>query len=121
MPALAFLAVIGLVLAALLFVADATLESGSPIVTSSRVGLPEPWRPDTAGTLTTTPAPAPAPAPDMSSKAVLAAQPSEALAKIDPAARAARAEAPAKKKRVTPQPFDYQRYGPVDRLSAGRQ
>ncbi|HET7166312.1 MAG TPA: hypothetical protein VFI94_14350, partial [Pseudolabrys sp.] len=90
MPALAFLAVIGLVLAALLFVADATLESGSPIVTSSRVGLPEPWRPDTAGTLTTTPAPAPA--PDMSSKAVLAAQPSDALAKIDPAARAARAE-----------------------------
>ena len=96
MPALAFLAVVGLVLVALLFVADATLESGSPlIVTSTRVGLPEPWHPDTAGTLTTTPAPA----PDMSSKAVLSAQPSEALAKIDPAARAARAEAPAREAR----------------------
>ena len=68
MPALAFLAVVGLVLAALLFVADATLESGSPaIVTSDRVGLPEPWHPDTVGALTTTPAPA----PDMSSQAVL--------------------------------------------------
>ena len=68
MPALAFLAVVGLALVALLFVADATLESGSPpIVTSTRVGLPEPWHPNTAGALTTTPAPA----PDMSSKAVL--------------------------------------------------
>ena len=119
MPALAFLAIVGLGLAALLFVADATLESGSPaIVTSSRVGLPEPWRPDTVPTLTTTPAPA----PDMSSTAVVGAQPSEPLAKIDPAARAARAEAPPRKKRVTPQPFDrQQRYGPVDRLSAGSQ
>ena len=70
MPALAFLAVVGLALVALLFVADATLESGSPpIVTSTRVGLPEPWHPNTAGALTTTPAPA----PDMASKAVLAA------------------------------------------------
>ena len=118
MPALAFLAVVGLVLAALLFVADATLESGSPaIVTSDRVGLPEPWRPDTVRALTTTPAPT----PDMSSQAVLGAQPSDALTKIEPAARAARAEAPPKKKRVTQQPFDYQRYAPVDRLSAGRQ
>jgi hypothetical protein len=117
MPALAFLAVVGLALVALLFVADATLESGSPIVTSTRVGLPEPWHPNTAGGLTTTPAPA----PDMSSKAVLAAEPSDALAKVDPAARAARAEAPAKKKRVTAQRFDYQRNDPVDRFSAGRQ
>jgi len=122
MPALAFLAVVGLVLVALLFVADATLESGSPlIVTSTRVGLPEPWHPNTAGTLTTTPASA----PDMSSKAVLSAQPSEALAKIDPAARAARAEAPARKP-VTQQPFDsygynqrnYQAADMPDRFSA---
>ena len=122
MPALAFLAVVGLVLVALLFVADATLESGSPlIVTSTRVGLPEPWHPNTAGTLTTTPAPA----PDMSSKAVLSAQPSEALAKIDPAARAARAEAPARKP-VTQQPFgsygynqrNYQAADMPDRFSA---
>jgi hypothetical protein len=50
---------------------------------------------------------APASAPDMPSQAVLAAQPSEALAKVGPAARAARAEAPPTKKRVTrmqPQP-----------------
>jgi hypothetical protein len=119
MPALAFLAIVGLALAALLFVADATLESGSPpIVTSGRVGLPEPWRPDAVQPLTT----APAPAPDMSSKAVLGAQPSDAVAKIEPAARAARAEAPPRRKRDTPQRrFDYQQYGPVDRLSAGRQ
>jgi hypothetical protein len=120
MPALAFLAMVGLVLVALLFVADATLESGSPaIVTSDRVGLPEPWHPNTAGTLTT----APAPAPDMSSTAVLAAQPSNALTKIDPAARAARAEAPPKKKRVTQQPnvYQYQRNDLADRFSAKGQ
>lgn len=101
MPFLAFFVMAGWVLVALLFVADATLESGSPpIVTSTRVGLPEPWHPNTAGALTTTPAPA----PDMSSKAVPSAQPSEASAKIDPAARAARAEAPARKP-ATQQPF----------------
>jgi hypothetical protein len=120
MPALVFLAVVGLALVALLFVADATLESGSPaIVTSGRVGLPEPWHPNTAGTTT------PAPAPDMSSKAVLSAQPSEASAKIDPAARAARAEAPARKP-VTQQPFgsygshqrNYQGTDMPDRFSA---
>jgi hypothetical protein len=43
MPVLAFLAVVGFVLIALLFVADATLDKGSPaIVTSDRIGLPEP-------------------------------------------------------------------------------
>ena len=121
MPALAFLAVVGLALVALLFVADATLESSPVIVTSDRVGLPEPWRPNTAGVLTTTPATA----PDMSSKAVLSAQPSEASAKIDPAARAARAEAPARKP-VTQQPFgsygshqrNYQATDMPDRFSA---
>jgi hypothetical protein len=121
MPALAFLAVVGLALVALLFVADATLESSPVIVTSDRVGLPEPWRPNTAGTLTTTPAPV----PDMSSTGVLAAQPSDASAKMDPAARAARAEAPARKP-VTRQPFgsygshqrNYQATDMPDRFSA---
>src|SRR5262245_58167328 len=97
MPALAFLAAVGLVLVALLFVADATLENSSPvIVTSQRSGLPAPWHPDAIKTHTTEPAPA----PDMTSQAVLAAQPKsapEALAKIESAARAARAEAPPKK------------------------
>ena len=62
MPVLAFLAVVGSVLLALLFVADATLEpSDSPvIVTSQRTGLPAP-RYDNANaikTLTTEPPPA---------------------------------------------------------------
>jgi hypothetical protein len=72
MPVVAFLAVVAFVLIALLFVADATLEHGSPaIVTSDRIGLPEHRHPDTIRTLTNTPAPA----PDMTSPAVLAAQP----------------------------------------------
>ena len=113
MPALTFLAVVGLALIALLFVADATLEpSSSPIVTSNRVGLPEPWHPDPINpdairNRTT----ASAPAPDMASDLVRAAMPKaqsvseDDLAKVKPAARAARAEAPPTKKRVTrPQP-----------------
>jgi hypothetical protein len=117
MPAVAFLAVVGLALVALLFVADATMQSGPPpIVTSERTGLPKPWRPDAIQTLST----APAPAPDMASPAILAAQP-EGLAKVDPAARAARAEATSKKKRSAPQPFNYQQNYLVDRFSAKGQ
>jgi hypothetical protein len=66
-------------------------------------------------TLTT----AQAPAPDMTSQAVLAAQPKsapEALAKIGSVARAARAEAPPKDKRVT-QPIHYQQTSLFDRFS----
>src|SRR5262249_23316812 len=108
MPALTFLAVVGLALIALLFVADATLEPSSPpIVTSNRVGLPEPWHPESTDpgaiqNLTI----APAPAPDMASDLVRAAMPKsqaaseEDLAKVKPAARAARAEAPLTKKRI---------------------
>ena len=101
MPVLAYLEVVGFVLVALLFVADATLERSSPvIVTSDRVGLPKPWHSDTIQTLTT----APAPAPDMTSPAVLAAQPRsepDILDKIGPAARAARAETSPKNKLIT--------------------
>ena len=100
MPAIAFLAVAGLALIALLFVANETLEPGSPpIVTSQRSGLPEVRRPDVAQTFSA----APAPAPDMTSQAVLAAQPKsapDAPAKIGPAAREARAEALPKNKRA---------------------
>jgi hypothetical protein len=95
MPALAFLAVVGLALVALLLVADATLKP--VIVTSQRSGPPKLWHPGAIQTLTT------APAPDMTSQAVLAAQPKsapEAPAKIESAAREARAEAPPKKARV---------------------
>jgi len=68
----AFFAAAGLALLALLYVAEATLEKGvTPIVTSSRVGLPEQKRPETVHVLTT---PA-APEPDMTSQSVLAAQP----------------------------------------------
>jgi len=59
-----------------------------------------------------------APAPDMTSQAVLAAQPKsapEALAKIGSAARAARAEAPPKDKRV--HSIDYQQTPLFDRFS----
>jgi hypothetical protein len=92
MPALAFLTVVGLALVALLLVADATLKP--VIVTSQRSGPPKPWHPGAIQTLTT------APAPDMTSQAVLAAQPKsapEAPAKIESAAREARAEVPPKK------------------------
>ena len=105
MPALAFLSVAGLILVALLFVADATLEkSGSPvIVTSQSVGLPESRQ---HSILTTVPAPA----PHMTSQAVLDAQPKpepKSLPKIPPEARAARAEAPPRNLSVR-QPIDHQ-------------
>ena len=106
MPVLAFFAVVGSVLFALLFVADATLENGSPaIITSQRTGLPAPPY-DSANAIKTL-TNAPAPAPDMTSQAVLAAQPkstSDALAKIEPAAREARAEAPTNKVRAEAPP-----------------
>gem|GEM_PF-209335 len=117
MPIFTFLAVAAYALIALLFVADATLEhSGSPVIaTSQRTGLPERQRPDGVQTLIARPAPA----PDMASHAVLAAQPKSApddLEKIGSAARAARAEAPPKDRRVT-QPIGYHRTPSFDRFS----
>ena len=122
MPVLAFFAVVGSVLIALLFVADATLkENASPvIVTSQRTGLPTPRYHNANATKTfTTP---PAPEPDMKSQAVLAAQPesgSGALPKIESEARAearpnkrqvevsAKTEAPPQPQRL-PQATDHQ-------------
>jgi hypothetical protein len=99
MPIFKFLGVSAFALIALLFVADATLEPGSPpIVTSQRFGLPEPRRPDPVRTFTATSAPA----PDMTSQIVFAAQPMSApdtLAKIGFTALAALAKAPSKEKR----------------------
>ena len=77
MPALSFLAFVGLALIALLFYGNGTLEPISP------------------ETVTTHYAVAPAPAPNMTSQGV--SQPKSApdtLAKIGHVARAARAEAP---------------------------
>jgi hypothetical protein len=118
MPALVFLSVAGLILVALLFVADATLErNDSPvIVTSQRSGLPEPPRHSNGIRILTA---APAPEPDMTSRAVLDAQPKsepEALAKIHPEARAARAEVPSENKRDY-QKEHYQRNEVIDRFS----
>ena len=110
MPIFTYFAVVGSVLIALLFVVGATLDKGSPAVVTSQYGLPKPWRPDPIQILDA----APAPAPDMTSPLVLAAAPKaqsapEVLAKVEPAARAARAESPPKKKRVTRKqpPDDY--------------
>src|SRR5215510_4140990 len=148
MPVLGYFVVVGSVLVALLFVADATLEkNSSPVIaTSQRTGLPEshyhnaisesgdaqPVSWPTRGNTT------PAPAPDMTSQAVLDAQPTsapdEALAKNEPAAREAsaeaspkhvrfeasarraRAEAPSQKQRVT-QHTDYRQTSLLDRFS----
>jgi hypothetical protein len=116
MPIFTYFAVAGSVLIALLFVADATLEKDTPAVVTSQYGLPKrpvvtsdqyglekPWRPKTQKQIL---AAVPAPAPDMTSPLVLAAQPKaqsvpEVLANVEPAALAARAEAPPRKKRVT--------------------
>jgi hypothetical protein len=47
MPIFSYFAIVGAVLVALFFLADATLEKGTPpVVTSERQGLPEPRRPD---------------------------------------------------------------------------
>jgi hypothetical protein len=126
MPILAFFAVIGSVLLALLFVADATLEqSDAPIiVTSQRTGLPAPQYDNANAIKTLT---GPAPAPDMTSQAVLAAQPkSVSNPKIESEAREAHAEAEPKKalvevsakktQRVT-QPSHYQQPNIFDRFS----
>jgi hypothetical protein len=86
MPALTFLAVVGLVLIASLFFSDAALEKlAQATVANDRYGS---IRADVS---------APAPAPDMTSQAVLAAQPKDPPAldvptEIEPAAHAARAE-----------------------------
>jgi hypothetical protein len=108
MPIFTYFAVVGSVLIALLFVADATLEKGTPAVVTSQSGLPKPWhpvgtsdqyglekpwRPDPLAAV-------PALAPDMTSPLVLAAQPTSAFEAVTPAAREARAEAPPKKVRV---------------------
>jgi hypothetical protein len=116
MPIFTYFALVGSVLIALLFVADATLEKGTPAVVTSQYGLPKPWRPEVTSDQYGLEKPwrdpkqilaaVPAPAPDMTSPLVLAAQPKaqsvpEVLAKVEPAALAARAEAPPRKKRVT--------------------
>ena len=93
MPIFAYLAAVGSVLTALMFVTNATLEKGGPaIVTTQRVGLPEPQLANPTQILTSTPAPA----PDMTSPLVLVAEPKvqPEVPAVVPAPHAARAQAP---------------------------
>jgi hypothetical protein len=92
MPILSYFAVVGSVLVALLFVADATLEKSGPLpFNNEAVGLPKPWQPDTKGSILTATS---APEPDMTSAAVRAANPpATQSAAIPAAAAAAKAEA----------------------------
>jgi len=94
MPIFSYFAVVGSVLVALLFAADATLpKSATPVVvTSSLYGMPKPWHPDPTPILAATPAPA----PDMASEAVLTAAPKTAPVNE----RSAAVNAAPKKKRV---------------------
>ena len=99
MPALSFLAFVGLALITFLFFGKATLE---PV-------LPE--------IVTTHHAVAPAPAPNMNSQVVLQPKSApDALAQIGHVARAARAEAPPKNNRVS-QTLNYQVTPLLDRFS----
>ena len=92
MPILSYFAVVGSVLVALLFVADATLEKSGPLpFNNESVGLPKPWQPDTKGSILTATS---APEPDMASAAVRAANPPAPQSAAMPAAvAAAKAEA----------------------------
>jgi hypothetical protein len=87
MPILSYFAIVGSVLVALLFVADATLEKSGPLpFNNESVGLPKPWRPDAKSSVL---AATPAPEPDMTSAAVQAAAPAAPQSTPLPAAAAA--------------------------------
>jgi hypothetical protein len=97
MPALSFLAFVGLALIALLFYGNATLEPISPEILSAHHAV--------------------APAPNMTSQVVLQPKSApDALAKIGHVARAARAEVPPKNNRVS-QTLNYQVTPLLDRFS----
>jgi hypothetical protein len=97
MPALSFLAFVGLALIALLFYGNATLEPISPDLVTTHHAV----------------APAPNMTPQVVSQPQLAP---DALAKIGREARAARAEAPRKNNRVS-QTLNYQVTPLLDRFS----
>ena len=97
MPALSFLAFVGLAVIALLFYGNATLEPISPEIIATHHAV--------------------APAPNMTSQVVPQAKSApDALAKIGHVARAARAEAPPKNYRVS-QTLNYQVTPLLDRFS----
>ncbi len=91
MPILSYFAVVGSVLVALLFVADATLEKSGPLpFNNESVGLPKPWQPDTKSSILTATS---APEPDMASAAVAPQPPTPQSAAMPAAVAAAKAEA----------------------------
>jgi hypothetical protein len=116
MPIFSYFAVMGSVLVALLFAADATLDKRGPQRSSSEfAGLPKAWHAADWQPETKTPVlvVTPAPAPDMKSEAVVAAAPP--IAKVQAAAAVATTEvvprrvakldaAPKKQKRVVRRP-----------------
>jgi hypothetical protein len=116
LPVGTYLAVLGLVLIASLFFAGASLEIHKPTKDSpSPEARQNHYELNSGG---------PPPAPDMNSQAVIRAQPNSELgplAKLHPDAHAARAEAPAERKRVTRptdhQPNRYQQNQFIDRFS----
>ncbi len=109
MPILSYFAVVGSVLVALLFAADATLpKSDRPVVVSSEFyGMPKPWQPDPAKQILVA---TPAPEPDMTSAAVTAAAPAKVAAAAVAETTAKAADPAPKKKRVArkqPRPDDH--------------
>jgi hypothetical protein len=115
MHILMYFAAVSSALIALLFVTDATLEKGAqPIVTTQRVGLPESHLPNPTQILTSKPAPA----PDLVLVAAPKVQAAPELQAVEPAARAARAEALSQNNRVTdrqpPAEFRENRSSPRD-------
>ena len=86
MPIYSYFAIVGSVLVALLFVADATLEKSGPLpFNNESVGLPKPWQPDSKNSVLTA---MPALEPDMTSAAVRDAMPAAQSAAPMPAAAA---------------------------------
>jgi hypothetical protein len=82
MPLLSYVVVIGSILLALIFVADATLEKSERLPNNSQfAGLPKAWDPKTQNFAN------PAPEPDMTSDAVMAAAPLVVAATKSAAAR----------------------------------
>src|SRR5262245_1780510 len=82
MPVFGYFAIVGAVLVALFFLADATLEKAAPpLVTSERLGQPKRWQPGPLQTLVS----GPAPEPSMTTPVLVAAQPKAAAQVVPPA------------------------------------
>jgi pyruvate/2-oxoglutarate dehydrogenase complex dihydrolipoamide acyltransferase (E2) component len=100
MPILSYFAVVGSVLVALLFVADATLDKSGPLpFNNESIGLPKPWHPEPKSSILTAGL---AVEPDMTSAAIRAAAPPASPSAVAAPAAAA-VPAPAAKAEPRPQ------------------